>query len=333
MKKIYLTLIAVIAVIQFSFAQWNVVSGTNNISNTNTGNVGIGTTTPGATLDVNGAIAVKGIITHDTQNISVPSDGTYVIASGTRIKGTYTFSFEASYRIQTVVLLASGSQYDSGSSSISILSNTSYTGAVTMSNFRFVYNADNSIIFLVFDIGNRNGGTLITAHFDGTGAYSANWGGALPTSPVAAGIYPLVINNGNVLVGQASQKNGAYKLDVYGTARANSIVVNATGADFVFDPSYKLNTLSALEKYIDKNHHLPEIASAKDMQANGVDLGQNQVKLLQKVEELTLYLIEKDKQLKLQQEQIDMQKGRVKSQQAEINKLIQQMAKLSGKSK
>jgi hypothetical protein len=107
----------------------------------------------------------------------------------------------------------------------------------------------------------------------------------------------MVINSlGNVLIGKTSQTNTGYILDVAGNVRANQIVVNTTGADFVFEPSYPLHSLSFLKKYIDQNHHLPEIPSAKQMQAEGLNVSDNQVKLLQKVEELTLYLIELKKE-------------------------------------
>jgi hypothetical protein len=121
-----------------------------------------------------------------------------------------------------------------------------------------------------------------------------------------------ISDNGNVLIGRTSQTNGAYLLDVNGKARANEIVVNTTGADFVFEPDYKLIDLSELEKFVKTNKHLPEIPTAKEMVENGVSLGELNIKLLQKVEELTLHLIDKDKQLKnekevnrKQQEQID----------------------------
>lgn len=119
------------------------------------------------------------------------------------------------------------------------------------------------------------------------------------------------INNlGNVLIGENSQNNPAYKLDVNGNVRANGIVVNNTGADFVFAPSYRLSSLSNLKKYIEQNHHLPEIASAKQMQVNGLNLGDNQIKLLQKVEELTLYTIAADNQIKEAKATIEEQKAK-----------------------
>ena len=106
-----------------------------------------------------------------------------------------------------------------------------------------------------------------------------------------------VSDGGNVLIGKTTQTNTTYKLDVAGKIRADEITVNTTGADFVFEPTYKLRTLSEVEAFIKANKHLPEVATAADMQTNGVNMGDMQAKLLQKVEELTLYVIEQDKKL------------------------------------
>jgi hypothetical protein len=124
MKRLTLITILLVFISDYLFAQQWTTSGTT-IYNNNTGNVGIGTTNPATTLDVGGATSIKGYNVNDTQGISVLSDGTYVIASGARIKGTYTVSFEAANRVQTVVLLANATQFDYNSS-LSILSNTYY---------------------------------------------------------------------------------------------------------------------------------------------------------------------------------------------------------------
>jgi len=68
--------------------------------------------------------------------------------------------------------------------------------------------------------------------------------------------------------------------------------------DHVFYPDYKLRPLNELEQFIKQNYHLPEIPSAKEIEENGLDLGDMQGKLLMKVEELTLYIIEQEKQIK-----------------------------------
>jgi hypothetical protein len=101
-------------------------------------------------------------------------------------------------------------------------------------------------------------------------------------------------NNGNVGIGTTSPKA---KLDVAGTIRATEIKVEANGntADFVFDDNYPLPTLAEVEEFIKTNGHLPSIPSAESMEKNGVNLAQMNKLLLQKIEELTLYAIEKDK--------------------------------------
>ena len=67
--------------------------------------------------------------------------------------------------------------------------------------------------------------------------------------------------------------------------------------DFVFGNNYKLMNLYELEQYIDTNQHLPEVPSAEEVSASGIDLGEMNAVLLQKVEELTLHIIELQKQI------------------------------------
>ena len=88
--------------------------------------------------------------------------------------------------------------------------------------------------------------------------------------------------------------NPLYKLDVNGSIRAKEILVETTGADFVFADDYRLRPLSEVEAFITENKHLPEIQSAQEMQENGVSVSELQTKLLQKIEELTLYLIQQE---------------------------------------
>lgn len=75
--------------------------------------------------------------------------------------------------------------------------------------------------------------------------------------------------------------------------------------DYVFEPSYALMPLVQLEQYIITNHHLPEIPTASTVEQEGLNLGEMNKLLMQKVEELTLYLIEQDKKLKQQAERIE----------------------------
>jgi len=101
---------------------------------------------------------------------------------------------------------------------------------------------------------------------------------------------------GDVGIGTETGGSG-YKLQVKGKIRAEEIRVQTGWADFVFKPEYKLLSLSELESYIKENGHLPEIPSEQEVTDNGVELGNISSKLLQKIEELTLYVIEQQKEI------------------------------------
>ena len=103
------------------------------------------------------------------------------------------------------------------------------------------------------------------------------------------------MNAGNFGIGTSTPN---YKLDVNGTIRANEVIVNTTGADFVFDADYKLRSLDEVKSYIEANNHLPEVPSAGEMQQKGMSVSEMQTVLLQKIEELTLYILEQDKRIK-----------------------------------
>ncbi len=102
----------------------------------------------------------------------------------------------------------------------------------------------------------------------------------------AANTFPA---SGNVGIGTSSPSN---ELDVKGTIRAEEVIVQTGWSDFVFEDDYQLRTLDEVAGFIAENGHLPEIPSAKEVAANGVTLGQMNAGLLQKLEELTLYLLD-----------------------------------------
>lgn len=122
--------------------------------------------------------------------------------------------------------------------------------------------------------------------------------------------------NGNVGIGTS---NPDQKLTVKGKIHSEEVIVdlNVPGPDYVFEEDYDLTTLKDLEAYIKANKHLPEIPSAKEMEANGITLGEMNMLLLKKIEELTLYAIEQEKAKDKQQEI--------------INLLIQRIEKLENK--
>lgn len=102
--------------------------------------------------------------------------------------------------------------------------------------------------------------------------------------------------NGSLGIGTLNA--GDYKLAVNGKMRVHEIrVETANWPDYVFEKSYSLPPLRDLEKYIAQNKRLPEIPSATEAERDGVDLGNMNRLLLKKIEELTLHLISKDKEI------------------------------------
>ncbi|WP_447768513.1 hypothetical protein [Sphingobacterium faecium] len=99
-------------------------------------------------------------------------------------------------------------------------------------------------------------------------------------------------------VGIKTKVPGDYDLAVNGKIRSHEIKVESTAStwpDYVFKKEYDLKQLDAVEAFIVKNGHLPEVPKAKDIEANGVELGEMNKILLKKIEELTLYIIQEKK--------------------------------------
>jgi len=126
----------------------------------------------------------------------------------------------------------------------------------------------------------------------------------------------------NIAIGTSNLPQG-YRLAVKGAAVFTRVQVMPTSnwPDYVFRKGYRLRSLSELESYIGKYKHLPDMVSAATVSAKGIDVGANQAGLLKKVEELTLYLIDENKQLKEQNSQLAEQAKKVEGLQREMAEL------------
>ncbi|MCV9387469.1 hypothetical protein [Reichenbachiella ulvae] len=115
-------------------------------------------------------------------------------------------------------------------------------------------------------------------------------------------VLSIASTNKNVGIGI---KNPDEKLAVNGTIRSKEVKVEATNwPDYVFADDYKLTTLEETAEYIEQNRHLPEVPSAAEMESNGVELGEMNMLLLKKIEELTLHLIRLEQENKEQNQLI-----------------------------
>ncbi|WP_295222903.1 hypothetical protein [uncultured Chryseobacterium sp.] len=213
----------------------------------------------------------------------------------------------------------------------------------------------NSKLQVQGDISSTGGGILNIAFnaFDQTNGASNYGMSLLGTYPIGSsgstgpgvslsGYFGLSLNtvstervriddSGNVGIGTSTPQ---YRLDVNGKSSfADNMRVNAKieakeikvtltpTADFVFENDYNLPRLEDVEKHIKEKKHLPEIASAKEMEKEGVNVGEFQIKLLQKIEELTLYTIEQNKLIKEQQKRIEALENQNKNKELNVNNL------------
>ena len=103
--------------------------------------------------------------------------------------------------------------------------------------------------------------------------------------------------NGNVRIGDGSG-NPSKALEVNGIVRSKEVLVEITGwSDFVFEKDYKLMSLAEVEQFVKQHGHLPDVPSANEVEENGIGLGEMNALLLQKIEEMTLHLIEMEKRI------------------------------------
>ncbi|MCD6012059.1 MAG: hypothetical protein K0Q79_1921 [Flavipsychrobacter sp.] len=132
-------------------------------------------------------------------------------------------------------------------------------------------------------------------------------------------------NDGKVTIGSglfewsenmSNKTPGSYKLFVEEGILTEKLKVAMVGdaanwSDFVFNKDYNLMPLCEVEEYVKANKHLPEIPSANEVKENGIDVAVMDAKLLQKIEELTLYVIEQQKEIKKQQDEIRLIKAKM----------------------
>lgn len=168
---------------------------------------------------------------------------------------------------------------------------------------------DNSTV--VF--GGHNGAAFISTGFN-------------PTNDATGYQNKKLIINSNGDIGIGTEVPDA-KLTVKGNIHTNEVKVDLLGAiapDYVFKNNYHLKTLAEVENYINKEGHLPNIPSAKEMEQEGIKLKEMNLKLLEKIEELTLYTIQQEKRIN----QLEQENSVLNTQQKRIKLLEEQMALL-----
>ena len=108
-----------------------------------------------------------------------------------------------------------------------------------------------------------------------------------------------LLKSGSATTTPLNSLDSRYICLINGWTRAKRIEVKANfWSDYVLKPDYDLKPLEEVEMFINDNQHLPDVPSEKDVLSNGIDIAAMNAILLQKIEELTLYVIEQDKKIK-----------------------------------
>ncbi|WP_299433197.1 hypothetical protein [uncultured Aquimarina sp.] len=186
------------------------------------------------------------------------------------------------------------------------------------------------------NVGGTGNGSVIARHINGKSHISPKVGELFLNYSTG---YPVFVGkndknanfyvHGKVGIGTTTPTD---ELSVNGTIRSKEVVCEATSwPDYVFEKDYDLKSLADVESYISENGHLPNIPPASKIEEYGVKLGQMNVLLLEKIEELTLYTISQQKEIKKQQATIYSQENQFKNQEELIAKLMTRLDTIENK--
>ena len=140
-------------------------------------------------------------------------------------------------------------------------------------------------------------------------------------------------STGQVLLGKPLTTGYVFKghrtLNVLGGIIADSmrVALSSTWADYVFADDYKLKPLEDVAKYIQSNKHLPDVPSSDEVARNGIELGAMDAKLLQKIEELHLYILQQQNEIIQQHKQNDVQNKSFEILQKQVTELNNYLTK------
>lgn len=277
MKRIILSLFLG-AICQVLYAQTNILP--------TTGNVGIGTLTPGQKLEVHGNILLE-VSSNEGPALNLVNP--LKTADDVAHKWTlYNMTGPYGNSLQFWNYNSNVSQYGS---KLTLADNGNIGVGIRHPNYKLQVDGDIAMPYTAKILSSLDPGNHITLH-NGNGMMKMSTGGQ---DRFAIDYY------GNVGIGTITPNE---KLSVNGKIRAHEVKVEtANWPDYVFEQDYKILGLQELAAYIKINKHLPEMPSALEVSKNGVELGEMNKLLLKKIEELTIYLIEQNKEInKLKQD-------------------------------
>jgi hypothetical protein len=268
------------------------------------GDVGIGTANPGAKLSVVHGTGYGKVATFNSklndEEVGIGTENNGYSWIGTTTNHNFQIYANSSPKLSVMASGNVGVGTTSPSARLHIINaeqgssgNTLILGPVDGSNLRLGYNTENCWI-------QSHGGRPLYINELGNNMI-------------------LNLGGGNVGIGI---NNPQEKLAVNGNIRAKEVKVEtANWPDYVFAKEYSLPNLKETEKHIQEKGHLPGIPSAAEVKNNGVDLGEMNAKLLQKIEELTLHLIDQNKKVESLNLRLDQKDKEIKSLSTSLEKI------------
>lgn len=267
------------------------------------GNVGIGTTNPTYSLDISNnypTIRLNSTSSTEPGGAIRGNSSTWILGwNGQSGQEDISLGTQDNSGSRTLTFAAGGM------SRMKILSNGNTGIGTTSPRSRLDING---AISITSEIGLPSAGVGVELSYQTSTGH-----GRLLSFDRTNNIYKVFNLNDNLYIGGVGSNIGIgtpspdEKLTVNGTIHSTEVKVTPSvpTPDYVFEPDYKLASLEEIKAYVDKNHHLPEIPSAKEIEKKGISLGDMNMKLLKKIEELTLYLVEQQKINQSLQEQIN----------------------------
>ncbi|WP_420385818.1 hypothetical protein [Roseivirga sp.] len=312
------------------------------------GKVGVGLSTPQSILHINHGETLGGKFLPENAGLNIGDGMINLLLDGNEIYSNHTLALGSSYSHDILFknVNATGSQ-----ELMTLKSNGRLgIGTTTPASMMDIFGGATGDVVLRLEADSDNAGSeadnpriemyqdnkLIYAHlgFNEDTPTTANIFQISMGSPRGFIRDALSINpyDGNIGIGNIAPE---HRLDVNGTSRfigkmivdndieSKKVKVTATPGsvpDYVFKAGYELRSLSELESFIKENSHLPNIPNAKEVEANGQDVGEMQLKLLEKIEELTLYVIEQNKEVNVLKKTIKKQSEKIKELETNLKK-------------